>query len=303
MALIGTSLSAEVYTALYTSQVSDGVISVSSSNLQGRTETVLDFNAGEGVNSRDFETAFSWPISKGTILYVWQPTIIPFPENTYNRATDWMPCAAGGGAGFVQGILIEADTFNVPKVFQLQDSDTLAFHSLNEVGAGIAFNRQSTKAFSCTDPFVAHLVRVTTDDGVPWRVWKTDLQTQPFPEQTMLWQTELTALGGIGFQHLRLMNLEYISTEDITLSFAVETGNGSIAPTTITVPSSSGTQAKLLLQMTPNKWKLLSFSAASSAPMSLFLEGLEVWVRSWGNSGEYRKPRPFAGPSDSGALV
>jgi hypothetical protein len=303
MALVGTSLNVEVYTALYTSQVSDSVISVSSSTAQGRTESVLDFNQGEGVNSRDLESAFSWPISQGTILYVWQPSWINFPENSYDRNSDWMP-VAGGAAGFVQGIIIEADTFNVPKIFQLQDSDTLSFHTLNEVGiSGIAFNRQSIKAFSCTTPFVAHLVRVTTDDGVPWRVWNNNLIAQPFPESTMLWKTELTALGGEGFQHIRLMNLDYISTAPITLSFSVETGNGSYGPTTITIPSSGGTQAKLFLRMSPNKWKLLGFSASSTAPMNLFLEGMEVWCRSWGSSGQYRKMHPFAGPSSTAATV
>lgn len=302
MALVGSSLSVIPYTALYTSVIPDAAISVSSSNLQGRTETVLDLNQGEGQNSRDLSTAFAWPISQGTILYVWQPSWINFPENSYDRNSDWIP-VAGGAAGFCQGLLVEADTFGATKVFQLQDSDTLAFHTLNEVGAGIAFNRQSIKAFSCTTPFVAHLVRVTTDDGVPWRVWNNQIVAQPFPEATQLWQTELTALGGEGFQHLRLMNLDYICTAPITLSFAVETGNGSIAPATITIPSSSGTQAKLKLTPTYNKFKLLSFSASCSAPMYLFLDGLEVWLRSWGSSSIYRKIRPFAGPSSPAAEV
>jgi hypothetical protein len=302
MALIGASLQAKVYTALYTNLVADANILVSSSTAQGRTESVLDFNSGEGINARDLSTAFSWPISAGTILYVWQPSWINFPENSYNRNSDWMP-VAGGGNGFVQGIIVEADTFNVPKVFQLQDSDTLAFHTLNEVGTGIAFNRQSIKAFSCTTPFLAHLVRVTTNDGIPWRVWNNSIVAQPFPESTQLWQTELTALGGEGFQHLRLLNLDYICTQPITLSFAVESGNGSIAPVTITIPSSGGTQAKLKLTPSPNKWKLLSFSASCSAPMNLFLDGLEVWCRNWGSSGEYRKMHPFAGPSSSAAPV
>ena len=234
MALIGNSLQANVYTALFTNQISDGLISVSSSNLQGRTETVLDFNSGYGINSRDIETAFSWPISAGTVLYTWQPSVEAYPENTYDRATPWIEC--GGGTGFVQGIIIEADTFGVTKVFQLEDSDTRALHTLNEVGTGVAFTGQSVKAFSCTTPFIAHSVRVVTTDGVPWRTWRTELVFQPFPETTMLWQTELQSLGGEGFQHLRLMNLDYISTAAISLVFAVETGNGSYGPVTITIP-------------------------------------------------------------------
>ena len=96
MALIGTSLQAKVYTALYTNLIADANISVSSSTLQGRTESVLDFNSGDGINARDLETAFSWPISQGTILYVWQPSWINFPENSYDRNSDWIPIANGG---------------------------------------------------------------------------------------------------------------------------------------------------------------------------------------------------------------
>jgi hypothetical protein len=302
VALIGTSLTANVYSALYTAQVSNADISVSSSTAQGRVETILDFNAGEGVNSRDIETAFSWPISQGTILYVWQPSWINFPENSYDRNSDWMP-VAGGGAGFVQGIIVEADTFNVPKVFQLQDSDTLAFHTLNEVGTGIAFNRQSIKAFSCTTPFVAHLVRVTTDDGVAWRVWNNNIVAQPFPESTISWQTELTSLGGTGWNHLRLINLEYISTAAATLSFVVDTENGSYAPQSIVLPSTGGTQTKFRVTPTANKWKLISFNLTSTAPVVVFQEGQEFWTRSWGASSEYRKAKPFGGQSLPAATV
>lgn len=301
MALVGSSLQVKPYTALYTSQVSDANIVVSSSNLQGRVESVLDFYQGVGIESRDLETAFSWTISTGTILYTWQPSFIENPENTNNRATDWIEC--GGATGFVQGIVIEADSSNVTKVFQLQDSDTLAFHTLREVGTGVAFNGQSVKAFSCTAPFIAHSVRVVTTDAVSWRVWRTELVFQPFPETTMNWQTELTSLGGEGFQHLRMMNLEYISTATITLSFAVDTGNGSIAPATITIPSSSGTQAKIKLTPSPNKWKLISFGASSTAPIRLFLDGLEIWTRSWGSSSEYRKLKPWGGKSAPAAEV
>jgi hypothetical protein len=302
VALIGTSLQTKVYTALYTNLIADANISVSSSTAQGRTETVLDFYQGEGINARDLSTAFSWPISAGTILYVWQPSWVEFPENSYDRNSDWIPIA-NGGAGFCQGIIVEADTFNVPKIFQLQDSDTLAYHTLNEVGTGVAFNKQSIKAFSCTTPFVAHLVRVTTDDGVAWRVWNNNIIAQPFPESTLSWQTELTALGGVGWQHLRLINIEYISTAPATLSFVVDTENGSYAPAAITLPSSGGTQTKVWFTPTTNKWKLISFNLTSTAPITVFNEGQEFWVKSWGASSEYRKMKPFAGPSAPGATV
>ena len=289
------------YTALYTSPVSNANILASTSTREGRIAIVLDFNEGDGLYARDFETQYSWLISAGIVLYSWQPSLIELPENTYNRATDWIEC--GGGTGFVQGIIIEADTFNVPKIFRLQDSDTLNFHTLNEVGnVGVAFNKQSVQAFSCA-PFIAHSVRVVTIDSVPWRVWRTDLVFQPFPEQTEQWQTELTAAGGVGWQHVRELNVEYISNAPISLVFAVDTGNGSYAPLPITIPTSNGTQTKLRLTVTPNKWKLLSLGATCPFPFVLFVEGMEIKVRSWGSSDAYRIGQPFGGASKMAAVV
>ena len=292
------SLTITPYTALYTSVVPDAAINVGTSTLQGRVAVVLDFNAGDGLYSADLEIAFSWPLSAGTELYTWQPTLIEQPENTYNRPTDWIDC---GGTGFIQGIVVEANTANLTKVFQLQDSDTLGFHALNEVGAGVAFNKQSVKAFSCT-PFLAHSVRVVTTDGVPWQVWKTQLAFSPFPESTMNWQTELTAANGVGWQHLRQLNVEYLATSPVTLTFAVDSGNGSIAPASITIPASA-TQTKLILPVTANKWKLISLKAASMTSFNLFVEGMEMNARSWGSPDAYRVEHPFGGASKMEAVV
>jgi hypothetical protein len=48
---------------------------------------------------------------------------------------------------------------------------------------------------------------------------------------------------------------------------------------------------------------LISFKVVSSAPITIFQEGFEVWTKSWGSTGEYNKQKPFAGPSNSGAIV
>src|ERR1700733_2502023 len=110
------SLTIKPYVALYTTLIADANITVGQSTREGRTEIVLDFNSGDGLYYRDFETSFSWPLSSDTILYTWQPSLIELPENTYNRATDWLD---GGStkAKWVQGILIEGDSFNPAKVF------------------------------------------------------------------------------------------------------------------------------------------------------------------------------------------
>jgi hypothetical protein len=501
MALIGISLQADIYSALYTNQLSDANIVVSSSTAQGRTESVLDFNQGEGLNSRDIETAFSWPISAGTVLYVWQPSVEPYPENTYDRATPW-DNAGSPGNKLIRGFVLEMNSFGNAKTIQVQRSEDAAFFTPSESPA--TTSKQVIKAFAFNPPFVAHNVRITSTDGVAWQhgpdggwnlAWITDpwveyatlrsawsnfgfqgakyirglvmpMDTQgipatitvvtsdgqsvsftattptavkttvsfafdppiiahyvqiqmdtetagvwdseirwdfdqypeiipeytpimelsgpdnkffqgvkliadtgnqpvtfqilydggqvgptftgkfngkqtlvfswvpflahdiqlvpqtnariwwggigqgvsewvfePYPEMATNWTSEVTSLGGRGWQHLRYMDITYLSTTPITINFVVDTGNGSIAPAPITLPSSGGTQTKSFTEVTFNKWKLISFSATSSAPFALWEPDLEVWVKSWGIDPAYRNIKPFGGNASAGAEV
>jgi hypothetical protein len=306
------SLTITPATGLYTVPVPDAQINTAITNREGRTEIVLDFTSvgagaiqGEGLYARDFGTTFSWPIASGTILNVWQPTAIELPENIYNRASDWQD---GGTTSnkLIQGYQIEADSFGVAKTFALQDSDTLAIHALSVMPA--TFTKQSIKYFACVTPFQAHSVRRVTSDGVAWRVFNegsnSNIISVPFPESQTNWYVELTSLGGEGWQHLEpVMNVEYISTTPIILTFTVDAGNGSIAPQTITIPSSGGLQTKMKLELTYNKWKIIGFDLAASAPFNLFAEGVEVKVRSWGDSGPARLVKPWGGSSSAGATV
>lgn len=292
-------LTVTVWTGLYTAQVSDANINVSVSTAQGRTAAVFDFNNGDGLYSRDLGTIFQWPIASGTLLDVWQPSIIPLPETIYNRASDWM----NGGtpaAKFIQGYSIEADSFNVPKTLSLQSGDDQTVHTLNEIpNGGIAFNKQTRKVFSCT-PFVCHSLRRLSSDNVPWRVFDEEPIFQPYPELTLAWQNEPSSLGGVGWQHLREMNVTHLSTVAVTLTITPDNG----PPIVIAIPSSGGVQKKVLIDQIPaNKWKLLIFSFVSTAPFRLFLADLEMKVRSWGDPGPYRDIKPFGGPSSPAAEV
>ncbi len=114
------SLTITPATALYTAPVNDGIINAYETVNEGRHAIVLDFNAGAGIYARDLGTIFQWPTTVGTILYVWQPSIIPQPESIYGRATDWNE-GGGSGAKFVQGVMVTANSFGNPKTFFLQD--------------------------------------------------------------------------------------------------------------------------------------------------------------------------------------
>jgi len=295
MLITDISLTVKPYTALYTSQVSDGAITASESTLEGRSAVVLDFNSGDGIYSRDFGASLSWPISAGNILYGWQPSLIPMPESTYGRPGDWDD---GGylGAKYIQGIILEADSFNVAKTFSLQSSDDLSLHSMLECPA--TFNKQSEKAFSCV-PFVAHSVRVISTDGVAWRVWKGRIVFQPYPEMTKNWTAQMTALSLTGWGHCREVNVPHISTADLVLTLQFD------AWTTIslTLPNSGGVMRKDKITLPVNKFKLMQPSISSSAGFRLFANDLELKVGQWGRSDTYRIVRPFGGPNAIGAEV
>ena len=282
-------------TALYTNPILAGRIAASETTLEGRKSIVIDFDSGAGLYARDFETVFTWPIGMGTVLDVWQPSLLEQPESVFGRAGDW-DNAGNPGAKYIQGIVVEANSFNIPKTFQLQSADDLSFHTLNECPA--TFNLQSEKAFSCA-PFVAHSARWISSDGVAWEVFGTRLVFQPFPEMTLNWQTELSSLGLIGWGHVREINLPHISTANLTLVLTFD-----FWPTiTINVPNSGGLQVKTKITIPPNKFKLIGFRVYSTAGFRVFASDLEVKVKQWGSTGPYDILKPFGGQGSSGAAV
>jgi hypothetical protein len=207
---------------------------------------------------------------------------------------------SGDDNKFVQGVKLLADTGNLPVTFQV-------LYDGGQTGPTFTgtFNGKQTLIFSWT-PFLAHDIQLVPQANA--RIWwggvgqgESEWVSQPFSEAATIWQTELTSQGGVGWQHLRYINIEYISTNPITLTFLTDSGNGSIAPSTITVPSSGGTQTKLKITVSPNKWKLLSVGATSSTSFYLMTEGMEFYCRSWNSSESYRVEHPFGGKTSGGA--
>lgn len=282
-------------TALFTNPIATSRLSSFSSLAEGRTSIVIDFDSGAGLYSRDFETTFTWPLGLHLNLDVWQPNLIPQPEGIFGRVGDWDD-GGSSGAKFIQGIIVEANSFNVAKTFQLQSADDLTYHTLKECPA--TFNQQSTKAFSCT-PFVAHSARWISFDGVEWQVFDARLVFEPFPESTLNWETEMTSLGLVGYGHVREMNIPHISTADLTLVLTFDDW-----PTiTLTIPNSGGVQAKTKVTLPANKFKLIGFRVYSTSVFRIFAPDLELKLKYWGSTGSYEILKPFGGPSSPGALV
>lgn len=86
--------------ALYTSPVPDSALTVNESVTQGRHSIILDFNNSDGLYARDLGTIFQWPTSAGTVLEVWQPSIIPLDEDRYQRMSFHFLIKDLGGVGW-----------------------------------------------------------------------------------------------------------------------------------------------------------------------------------------------------------
>lgn len=87
-------------TALYETPVPAANITVNESTTQGRNAIILDFNDSEGLYARDLGVVFTWPISSGTILDLWQPSIIPLDDDVYQRLSFHFLMKSLGGVGW-----------------------------------------------------------------------------------------------------------------------------------------------------------------------------------------------------------
>lgn len=292
----GHSISVEAFQNLYQTPVATSPSLLTGSPAGTQLPFIVDFSSNNGLYARDVEMIFSWTLDEVTAVFFWQPSIIEVPDTVANRPSDW---DNGGteGAKWIQGALIEADSFNVAKDFIAQSGDDLSGVAFEETAQ---FNGRSIKAFSLSTPLVAHTVRLVSTDGVPWRVWNVQWVFEPYPELCRNWQSEGVSHGIVGWQHIREMNIGHISTANLSLTLTPDYG----PPIVLTVPNSGGIQTKTKITVIgPNKFKVLRYGVTSSSPFRLFLESMESKIGAWGRSGAYQVVKPFGGPSKLGAQV
>ena len=285
-----------IFTNLYQTAVTGTIPSQLASQGAIRAPYILDFAQGNGLYARDIDAALQWTLNDDAALYVYQPSLVPQPEGVQNRPTDWDD-AGSPGTKFVQGLLLEADSFNLPKQFVAQDSDGLGMHAPNEIP--VTFNGQSILPFTFTPPFLAHSMRLVATDGVQWRIWGMKWIFEPYPELVAEWQTEMTSHGLKGWFHLGEMNIPASAIADLTLTLVFDHW-----PTIIlTVPNTAGVFIKQKVVMPANKSKLVSYRLSSVQKFRVFLPDVEVKIKDWGSDGPYQVLKPFGGASSTGAEV
>lgn len=254
----------------------------------------VDFTAGFGSDVDDIAALLTFPLGSGNILDLWQPDWISLPETIQDRPTDWEDCGYDGNK-FIQGLRLELDTFNAAKAIKVERSDDGAILTPNE--SPITVSGQTILPFTFTPPFLAHMVRIVSTDGVPYRMWRAKWIFQPYPESVVEWQTEMLSHGLKGWQTMPWINLAYQSTAAITLTLIMNTGQTS----TLTFASSGGVPTKNIQWLPANKYEMVSYRASSASPFAIFEADTEVALVEWG--GAFRVTKPFGGQSSPGAEV
>lgn len=220
----------------------------------------------------------------------------PYAESADDIVSDFQS-PGGGAAMFIQGFILEADTGNVVKSFDVQSGDDLSIHMPDS--DPVAFNGRTTKAFSFNPPFVAHSVRLLGQGTVAWRKFNLQWVFQPYPEAVTNYQTEPSSHGFKGFLHIREFNLAYISTAPVSLILTFDQWPS----ITLTFPSSNGSMAKVKMPCYTNKFKTVAYQVISTQPVRIFKGMCEVKVGVWGRSGSYENINPFGGPSTDAAPI
>jgi hypothetical protein len=220
-----------------------------------------------------------------------------------SRPSDWDD---GGNMQnkFVQGLLLECNTFGQPKTFQVE-SDDGTLHT--PIECPFTQDGQAVRSFTFQPPFTAHMIRIVSTDGVPWQFgpsggWSSSIIAQPAPESSANWTTMASSFGLLGYIHLYQMNLAYYATAPVTCTVTTD-GVPSTFSLNFPAAGSATLPAKILLKAPPNKWKVLSFSFTSSGPLQIYKDLSEVWMKSWGTSGDYMKLNPFGGATTPEASI
>lgn len=266
----------------------------------GRKQVQFNMQLGEGYIARNEALTISWSSAiAAPILYEWEPSYAVKPELITLRATDWDD-AGYPGAKFIQGLILEANTFDVNQPINIQaDNGT---NGLATVSASInaRHNGQSEIAYSFA-PFIAHELRlVPTNPLVPWSMFKVRYVFEPIPELTTNWKTEGTAHGMDGYKHLSpRVWIALISTQDVTFTIMVDGINY-----VLTVPSTGGLYMTQKIMLPVMKGLTFQYNLVeSTAGFRLFLKDSKVGVKPWGSTGPYQMISIFGGDHNDGAKI
>jgi hypothetical protein len=196
---------------------------------------IVDFVSGLGNDVDDIALEASWPVGSGNQLDLWQPDWTDLPEIIQDRPLDWDDCGVAGNK-LIRGMSVEMDSLNAAKAIRVQRSDDLSI--IAPAQASVTVNVQTIVPFTFT-PFVGHMLRVISTDGVPWRYWGVKWIVDPWPEYTPLYSA-WSNLGTDGAKYMRGVIVP-MDTNGAPAQFRVVTSDGASVTFTANTPGAQKT--------------------------------------------------------------
>jgi len=240
---------------------------------------------GGEIRARSLGAIFSWTdTGLTTFLYDFAYSYIEQPPDTSDRFTDWDDSGYFAAKWYL-GFVLEADTSGSSKSLTIVDSDTMTSHAFDSTAGAneIIHNGQTEIAYSFSEPFIAHSVRLQPDE-VEWRMFKIKWIFQKTPESVYTWWNQAGSHGLAGWQHLRQNQfIAHRSTADLTFTIITDGVSNSY-----TIPNSGGQNVKTLVPIKAIKFLVVQYRITSTAPFSLWLNGMEVYSGQWGRSSAYQ---------------
>jgi hypothetical protein len=193
------------------------------------------------------------------------------------------------GDKFMQGFYIDADTFGQNKIVRV-------LYDGGQVGATITINHSGRRRepYSFPTPFIARLVSVEPDDGVPWDLLDVDFRFNPEPPAAKEWWIQFTGMDIPGFKHMYHIRPALASPANVTMTLYADS---STEYYTYIIPATGGSNYPDLRRpriiLPAKKFKLWRAKLTSATPFRLYLADTEVLVKGWGSSGDYQLLRPF----------
>lgn len=266
----------------------------------------IDINSGAGQLARNVGLDLTWASSSVVVyLFGWGATFVPKQDDVRGRYTD-ADDAGYFGAKFLQGFILEANTFGVTKSITVQ-ADNGANGAWQDVATfNVNHAQQSEQGYSLpaaafvSQLNIGHNFRAKINDTtIDWELFRIRWVYEPSPELVKEWKTQGTTLDQMGFAHLRDMYLSLQSSATVTLIVTVDGVDH-----TFTVPSTAGVHSKVYIVADVMKGKEWVFTLTSSAGFRVFQKDIEVRAKTWGSAGAYQVLQPFGDTSrERGAAI
>jgi hypothetical protein len=269
-------------------------------NLNGRRQSIVDINNGEGQYAMNVGVDVSWTTSIGRpAFFTWDPSYEPMPELTILRASNWTDDGYPG-AKFFQGFYVEGDSLAIARTLQVQlDGGGIVAQTFSYTAA----NRQE-QPFSFASPFISRLVRILPADANMWRLFKIRWIWEPAPDLALSWITQPTTHDFTEFFHHRDAYLALVAGTAVNLK-VTRYDDGAVFSYSFPATTQGAVfQQKLYSVLQPMKAKIVGYALTSPQPFRLFQKDCSMRVGPWGRQQAYRVVQPFGDQSRrQGAII